>query len=195
VYDHLVGTPVEQSPGRLVLRVGGVGYELATPLTARFAEGREILVHTHVVVREDAHLLFGFPDADSRAAFRLLLSVNRVGPAIALSLLAHLSRRALLEAAAAGDARAFLAVKGVGRKIADQIVLDLKDRAAKLLLDERAGAAPVLDPGSRAQQDAIAALVSIGYAEKDARKAVEAAARAAPDQDLQALIRAAIKGR
>ncbi|TAJ18340.1 MAG: Holliday junction branch migration protein RuvA [Planctomycetota bacterium] len=195
MYDHLVGTPVEQSPGRLVLRVGGVGYELATPLTARFADAGEVLVHTHLVVRDDAHLLFGFPDAAGRAAFRLLLGVNRVGPAVALSLLAHLSRRQLLEAAAAGDARAFLAVKGVGKRIAEQIVLDLKDKAAKLLLDEQAGPARTVDARTRAQDDAVGALVSIGYAEKDARKAVELAARAEPGADVPALIRLALRAR
>lgn len=195
MYDHLFGSVVEQAPGRLVLRVGGVGYELATPLTARFADAGDALVHTHLVVREDAQLLFGFPDATSRDAFRLLLGVQRVGPAIALALLAHLSRRQLLEAAAAGDPRAFLAVKGVGKKIAEQIVLDLKDKAAKLLLDEQAGPARVVDARRRAADDAVGALMSIGYAEKDARKAVESAERAEPAADVPALIRLALKTR
>jgi Holliday junction DNA helicase RuvA len=195
VYDHLVGTVVEQAPGRLVLRVGGIGYELATPLTVRFADTGDALVHTHLVVREDAHLLFGFPDTASRDAFRLLLGVNRVGPAIALALLAHLSRRQLLEAAAAGDPRAFLSVKGVGKRIAEQIVLDLKDKAAKLLLDEQTGPTRAVDARKRAADDAVAALMSIGYAEKDARKAVEAAERAEPMADVPALIRLALKGR
>jgi Holliday junction DNA helicase RuvA len=204
VYDHLVGTPIHRSPGRLVLRCGGVGYELATPLSARFAgeqdEGAETLVvHTHLVVREDAQLLYGFPDQASRDTFRLLLGAQRVGPAIALALLAQLSRRVLLEALVAGDVQPLLVAKGVGRRIADQILLDLKDKAARLLAEDRAAeggaAASALDPRARAVEDAVTALLSIGYSEKDARKAVELAAKRSATSDVQALIRDALTGR
>jgi len=203
VYEFIEGRIGQRLPGRLVLEVGGIGYDLAVPLSARFAESGVARAWTHLVVREDAHLLYGFPDRAGRELFRLLLGVQRVGPAVALALLSQLERRELLSALANGDSKRLQASKGVGRKLAEQLVLDLREKAAALLLEERAQGAPQADErtrnATRDAQDAVTALLSIGYAEKDARRAVDAvleAARAARQElTLEALVRQALAQR
>lgn len=200
MYDFLRGRPVAHTPGRLVLEVAGVGFELSVPLTARFAlssgAASELTVWTHLVVREDAHLLFAFPDRATRDAFRLLLSVQRVGPAIALALVSQLTLPELASAVAQGDARALKRVKGVGERIAQQVVLDLKDKAARLLPGSDASLPSAPAPSSaeeRAIEDAASALVSIGYSEKDARKAAEAASKRVGTLEIDVLIREALR--
>lgn len=202
MYEFIEGRIGQRLPGRLVLEVGGVGYDLAVPLSARFADSGVARAWTHLVVREDAHLLYGFPDRAGRELFRLLLGVQRVGPAVALALVSQLERRELLSALANGDSKRLQASKGVGRKLAEQLVLDLREKAAALLLEERAQGTAPADERARAgrdAQDAVAALVSIGYAEKDARRAVEAvleSARAAGRPlELEALVRQALAQR
>ena len=181
---------------RVAIDVGGVGYDVAVPLGSEFLardgtapDDGPVLVWTHLVVREDAQLLFGFPDQPMREVFRLLLSVRGVGPALALGILSALSGDALLAAVAAGDAAALQRIKGVGKKTAEQIVLDLRDRAPG------AGASDVVVPAARSRMtaDAVAALVSIGYSEKQAKKSVERAAERVQDADLELLVRSALQ--
>lgn len=193
MYDFLEGRVELHAATRLVLEVGGVGYELSVPLGSRFA-GARVRVWTHLAVREDAHTLYGFRDAATRELFRALLTVNGVGPRTALGVLSGLSRAELVEAIARGDRAALTSVKGIGRKTADQILLDLSGKAAKLLAAEGVpGPAPALPAqADRASEDAVAALVSIGYADKDARKQVERAAAKVGSADLEALVRAAL---
>ena len=200
MYEFLEGRIATRSPTRLVLDVGGIGFDLAVPLGAGFTPraNERVRAWTHLVVRDDAHLLYGFPDCGMRDLFRMLLLVRGVGPTMALGLLSGLSPDELLQALENSDAKRFTLVKGVGRKTADQIVLDLRDKVgviAALLGQQPAAplpssAQPVLDG---LQGDAVQALLSIGYAEKDARKAVARAVAKAPESDLETLIRAAIQ--
>lgn len=197
MYDFLEGTLVEHRATHVVVAVNGVGYELAVPLGVQFpARDGRVHVWTHLVVREDAHLLFGFPERRVREVFRLLLSVSGVGPAVALTLLSNLSADELLKAIAAEDEAALRRAKGVGKKTAEQILLDLREKAPRLLAAGEKGtlvprpAAPV----SRVQEDAMAALVSIGFTEKEARTSVEKAAKSVPADDLELLVRTALKG-
>ncbi len=195
MYDFLEGRVELHAATRLVLEVGGVGYELSVPLGSGFA-GARVRVWTHLVVREDAHTLYGFPDAATRELFRALLTVNGVGPRTALGVLSGLPRGELLAAIAVGDRARLTAIKGIGAKTAAQILLDLSEKARKLLAAEAAGGAgpaPALPaPADGAAEDAVAALVSIGYADKDARKQVERAAAKVGAADLEALVRAAL---
>lgn len=194
MYDYLEGRLAERRPARLVLDVAGVGYDLAVPLGVDFAprEGR-LRAWTHLVVREDAHLLFGFPSRELRELFRLLLEVRGVGPGVALAVLSTLPGDELLRAIAAQETAPFLRVKGVGKKTAEQILLDLRDKAP-----QPAGAAgpgtvvPQPPAGSRALEDAVRALTSIGYSDKEARKSVEKAAARVKDGDLETLVRVAL---
>jgi len=198
VYDFLEGEVAQRSAARLVLDVGGVGYELAIPLGSSFPAAGRARAWTHLVVREDAHMLFGFSEREARELFRLLISVSGVGPVMGLTILSGLAREALLAAIAEGDVETLTRIKGVGPKTAGQIVLDLKDKAAKL---RRAGAAlgepGVLKPQARPDglvEDAVAALTSLVYSEKEARKSVERASAKGGKQDLETLLRAALAG-
>lgn len=193
MYEYLDGKIAARAGTRLVVEVHGVGYELSTPLGARYeAQAR---VWTHLVVREDAHLLFGFPDREARELFRLLLTVRGVGPTSALAVMSGLGRDELLDAVVREDHATLMKVKGIGRKTAEQIVLDLREKAAKAR--GPAGAAPAgrLPAATQADDDAVAALLSIGYGEKEARKSVEKArARLGAAAGMEDLLRSALAG-
>ena len=201
MYDHLVGSVAHRAPGRLVLDVGGVGYDLVVPLSASFPDDGRVRAWTHLVVREDSHALYGFPDRGTRELFRLLLRVRGVGPVMALGVLSALAGDALVAAIVNGDVRALTRIRGVGKKTAEQILLDLREKAAEL--QSAAGsdgelADAELVPRARVSReqnvaDAVAALVSVGYAEKEARKHVEAAARKVDPSRLEELVRVALQ--
>lgn len=191
MYDYLEGRVELHAATRLVLDVGGVGYELSVPLGSEFGAER-CRVFTHLAVREDAHTLYGFADAPTRELFRALITVKGVGPRTALGVLSGLPRDELVAAIAGGDRSRLQALKGVGRKTADQILLDLGEKAGSLAAGS-GGPAPALPAAAGgASEDAVAALVSIGYADKDARKQVERAAAKVGTADLEALVRAAL---
>jgi Holliday junction DNA helicase RuvA len=194
MFEYIEGQIVGRTPARLVVDVGGVGYDLAVPLTAQFAEKGRARVFTHLVVREDSHTLYGFPDRETRELFRTLLLVRGVGPVMALAILSGLPRAELVEAIATNDLKALVRVRGVGKKTAEQILLDLRDKAPALRAEMAGGKPLVAKPADRNVEDAVAALTSIGYSEKEARKSVERAAAAVDTQDLEALVRAALGG-
>jgi Holliday junction DNA helicase RuvA len=195
VYDYIEGRLSERRPAHLVIETGGVGYDLAVPLGTDFPEreGR-VRAWTHLVVREDAHLLFGFPERAVREVFRLLLEVRGVGPAVALAVLSTLPGEELLRAVASQDAEPFLRVKGVGKKTAEQILLDLREKAPRMLAGSvRDTLVPRASNGRRSLEDAVRALVSIGYSDKEARKSVERAAAKVQGDDLELLVRTALQ--
>jgi Holliday junction DNA helicase RuvA len=176
----LEGTLVERHPTRVVIACGGVGYELAIPLSTfdRLPEqGQTCRILTRLIVREDAHLLFGFASRPERALFDLLLVVSRVGPKLALAVLSGLSVTQIRQAIAFQDAAMLASVPGLGRKTAERIVVELKDRIEKGI----AGAEPMI-PGKGAQRvgpmdEAMAALVALGYSRAEAQEAVAQAVR------------------
>lgn len=202
MYDFIRGTVAERTATAVIVDAAGVGFELLAPLGAAFpAPGEEALVWAHLVVREDAQTLYGFGQRDQRELFRVLLKVRGVGPAMALGILSGLAPEELAAAVTAEDLGAFTKVKGVGKKTAQQILLDLRDKG--VLLMELAGgrtaaaaaaAAEEAPAASSHEADAVLALVSIGYSEKEATKLVEAAAEAVGTDDLEALVRAAMRG-
>jgi Holliday junction DNA helicase RuvA len=131
VIAFLDGTVAEKAGGRVVLDVGGIGYEVQVPAStlARLpAVGTRTRVHTRMVVRDDAMTLFGFSSTDERALFDLLVTVTGIGPKVALSFLSVLTPDALRRAVSAGDIAALTLVPGVGKKVAQRVVLDLKDK-------------------------------------------------------------------
>jgi len=200
VYDFLEGTVAGRTPASVTLDVGGVGYLLLVPLGSRVPElGQSGRVWAHLVVREDSQTLYGFGDAPTRDLFRTLLKVKGVGPAMALAVLSGLDRREFCEAIAREDAARLTAIKGVGKKTADQILLDLRDRVGALsagLEVEPGVLSPAAPPasGSANLEDAVSALVSLGFAEKDARKRVEKATQTIDPDDLGQLVQAAFRG-
>ena len=199
MYEYLDGRIDIAQPTWIALDVGGVGFELSVPLGTRFtvspARPEGVRVWTHLVVREDSQRLFGFASREEREVFRLLLSVRGVGPGVALAILSTLPGTEFLTAVARGDRNALTGVKGVGKKTAEQILLDLADKASQSVLPQGEHGEVVPQPppptGGRTE-DAIQALVSIGYSDKEARKAVERAAERIDTDDLELLVRTAL---
>jgi len=189
VYDYIEGELAARAASRVVLDVGGVGYDICIPLNASLPAKGRVRLWTHHVVREDSHQLIGFPEAATRDVFRALLTVSGVGPKVALAVLSGLERDELVNAILAGDVERLTAVRGVGRKTAEQILLDLRQKAIHLRSDGDSKPAALR---SRAVEDAVAALIGIGFTEKEARKQVERAAKTVDPSDLDQLVRAAL---
>jgi Holliday junction DNA helicase RuvA len=157
-----------------VMTSGGVGYELAIPLGVYETlprAGEDVMLHTHLVVREDGWLLFGFASAVERRVFQKLLTANGVGPSLALGLLSHLSADRLVRALREKDVTTLQSVPRVGRKKAERLVLDLADKLDDLPTD----GVPGVRPEGAGAEDAIRALVSLGYTTADAERAVRGA--------------------
>lgn len=202
MYEYVRGRIAERSGTSVVVDAGGVGFELLAAPGARFAaKGEEALVWAHLIVREDAQVLYGFPRRQERDLFRVLLRVRGVGPAMALGVLSGMSAGELVAAVRDEDLKVLTQVKGIGKKTAEQILLDLRDKT--LLLIELAGgegsspSAPARNASqaiSPNRADAVLALASVGYTEKEAQARVDAAAEAAGDGDLEELVRAAMRG-
>jgi Holliday junction DNA helicase RuvA len=182
-----------------VVEAGGIGYELNVPVTTAEklpAPGTEVLLYTHAVYREDSQALYGFVATDERDFFRLLINqVAGVGPKVALALMSRFSLDLLESTIATGDADSLSKCPGIGRKTADRIILDLKDK-----LGSSRGSSKVRfiapgggSDGSSAIGDAIAALLALGYKPADAEKAVRKAHTALGDSAAtEALIKRAL---
>ena len=192
----LEGTLVEKQPGRAVLNVGGVGYEVYIPLSSfdRLPpEGASCRVLTYHHVREDAQELFGFATESERRLFLLLYSVSGVGPKTALGVLGGLSVREVKAAIAEGDAKRLSSVKGLGRKTAEKIIVELKDKLTEAeVLESSAAAAPATAEEMRTR-DAMLALISLGYKQAEAQKMIkDVLPRVAADQSVEDLVRRAL---
>jgi Holliday junction DNA helicase RuvA len=195
LYDHLRGTLAAKQPTRAVVAAGGVGYELTVPLStfeALPAVDEEVLVYTHLHVREDSLRLFGFAAPDERRFFRRLLDVSGIGPAVALSILSSAGYAEFRDAILAEDVKRLTAMKGVGKKLAQRMVLELHDGLAKEGEPGAPGAAAVV--GDPLSEDALQALVTLGFTRGQAQTAVEKilAADDAPT-DLGEVVRLALK--
>ena len=163
------GVLTEKNPPQVVVVTHGVGYEIDVPMSTFYhlpRTGENVELLTHLVVREDAHLLFGFLTAGERAAFRQLLKVSGVGPKVALAVLSGLSVDDLAAAIATQDAARLTKVPGVGKKTAERLVLELRDKLAPA-----GGVARV--ESSRARGDVVNALLALGYNDREAQAAVK----------------------
>lgn len=172
---HLRGHLLQKTPPFLLLDVGGVGYEVEAPLPTFYdlpeaGAGGEVALFVHQVVRDDAHLLFGFLELRQRDLFRGLLRVSGIGPRVGLAILSTLSAAELTACIARGDVDMLTRVPGIGKKTAQRMILDLRDR-----VDLEADAAVVEgDAGGSPVQDALSALLALGYKAGDARRALDA---------------------
>lgn len=186
----LRGNVLSIEPTAAVIEAGGVGYAVqATPATlAGLRVGQEAFVHTSLVVREDSMTLFGFADADEREVFDALQTVSGVGPKLALTILATLTPDQLRQAVANADIAALTRVSGVGKKGAQRLVLEI---GAKLG-PRRGGDFEV--PSSNARSgDVVAALVGLGFSERDAESAFSQVEKATPEAEVPELLRASLK--
>ena len=189
------GTLIEKEPTRVVLEAGGVGYELLIPLSAygklpRTGEEAKLLVHH--CVREDDEILFGFATADEKAMFEKLISVSGVGPKIALAILSGSSVGELAMSIAGGDAKRLSAIKGVGKKTAEKICVELKDKVSDFAFSGRG----VEGAPSPIAKDAVAALRALGFNEETSSKMVsEVLARDAEIDSVEQIIKMSLSGR
>jgi holliday junction DNA helicase RuvA len=165
VIGWLRGRLAAKQPPALVVDVNGVGYECEAPMSTFYAlpaTGTEVMLRTHLVVREDAHILYAFGTEDERRLFRSLLKVSGVGPKIALGILSGISIEDFMLAVEAQDPDPLVRVPGVGRKTAERVLIDMRDRVKDLAT---AAAAPAAAPGrpGAVQAEAFSALVALGY--------------------------------
>ena len=189
---RLRGILARKEPPALLVDVGGVGYELEAPMTTFYdlpAVGETVTLYTHLVVREDAHLLYGFAREAQRRLFRDLLKVNGVGPRVALAVLSGLADEEFVRAVNQEDVARLTQVPGIGRKTAERLIMEMRDKLPEVA---PAGAAA---PGPAAADpvgEAVSALIALGYKPNEASRAV----RAVPAGDLSAeeIIRQALKG-
>ena len=195
----LRGKLVEALPTQIVVEVGGVGYEVLIPLSSFDklpARGGDLTILTHLSIREDAHILYGFMTASERDMFRLLIhAVSGIGPKTALSILSGINIAALRTAVAMGDVKSLSQVSGVGKKTAERIVVELKDKMGKSLsIEPGSGARAPLSAEDAKFNDAIAALLALGYKQPDAFEAVRGAqALLGTEAGVEQLVRAALK--
>lgn len=178
---RLRGNLAEKQPPHLLLDVNGIGYELEVPMTTLYrlpSVGEPVTLHTHLVVREDAHLLYGFFEKRERELFRELIRLNGVGPKLALALMSGLEVDELVRCVQAQDTAALVKVPGVGKKTAERLLVELKDRfkawesipsIAPLVVEPQSALAV-----SSAENDAVSALISLGYKPQEASRAVAA---------------------
>ena len=168
---RLHGKLIEKTPPQVLVDVGGVGYEVDVPMSTFCnlpAEGSEITLLTHFIVREDAQLLYSFATAAERQTFRALIRISGVGPRIALAVLSGMSTQDLADAVEQGNAMLLTRVPGIGKKTADRLVLELKGKLAGNAFAPAGGAA------SAAQADILSALMALGYSEREAQASVRA---------------------
>jgi Holliday junction DNA helicase RuvA len=193
---RLRGILAEKHPPQLLVEVGGVGYEIEAPMSTFYqlpAVGEPVTLYTHLVVREDAHLLFGFASRTERALFRSLIKVNGVGAKLALTILSGISANDFARSVQEGDTAALTRLPGIGKKTAERLVVEMRDR-----LDDwqtvpvlPAGpATPAVPTGNERLRDAISALVSLGYKPQEASKLVNGLDDSLSSEEL---IRAALK--
>ena len=181
---RLRGTLAEKQPPHLILDVNGLGYELEVPMTTLYrlpSVGEPLTLHTHLVVREDAQLLYGFASKRERDFFRELIRLNGVGPKLALALMSSLEVDELVRCVQSQDTSALTKVPGVGKKTAERLLVELKDRfkawetvPAMFALVPNQPGGPDTAPVATAENDAVSALISLGYKPQEASKAISA---------------------
>jgi holliday junction DNA helicase RuvA len=183
---RIAGTLVEKNPPQVVVMSHGVGYEIDVPMSTFYhlpRTGESVDLLTHLVVREDAHLLYGFLTASERTAFRQLLKISGVGPKVALSVLSGLSVDDLSVAVASQDSARLTKVPGIGKKTAERLVLELRDKLPVAITRSHAAA-------SQAGGDVLNALLGLGYNEREAAAVVK---QLPADLQLADAIRQALK--
>lgn len=174
---RLRGILLEKKPPQLLLDVGGVGYEVSAPMTTFYElpeTGNEITLHTHLAVREDAHVMYGFLHEQDRLLFRALIKVSGVGPKLALAILSGMSADQFAGCVQSADSTSLTKLPGVGKKTAERLVVEMKDRLKDWqgVTLAPGAVAHAATPANDAVKDAVSALVSLGYKPQEASRMV-----------------------
>lgn len=200
--SRLSGILIDKDSAQIVLDVQGVGYAVDVPLTTYYQlpnTNEPLTLWTHMAVREDAHQLFGFHEREQRSVFLLLIKVSGVGPKLALTILSGMEVSALRNCLQREDIATLTRIPGIGKKTAERLVIELRDKLDTFsvsLPDERKAAHVSLVPEASASEEAMSALVALGYKPVEAQRAVNAAKKdgAIDSDDTATLVRAALKG-
>lgn len=191
----LRGRVLEKHPNRIIVDVHGVGYEVHVPLSTYYDvgdEGAEITLRVHTHVREDALQLYGFLTDLERQLFERLIAISGIGPRLAIAVLSGMDTRELVAAVQRADVARLTGVPGIGRKTAERIVLELKDRLAQLVF-EPAGGRPFASPADRLRDDLVSALQNLGYHRPQAERAVESVLTGTPEATFEAALKQALR--
>jgi holliday junction DNA helicase RuvA len=190
----LRGRVLDKQPNKITVDVQGVGYEVHVPLSTYYdvgEPGSEIALRVHTHVREESLQLFGFLTTLEQQLFERLIGISGIGPKLAIAVLSGIDSAELVGAVQRGDVARLTGVPGIGRKTAERIVLELKDRLAQLVVP--AGAIAAAAPGDRLRSDLLSALQNLGYHRPLAEKAVETALKGAADATFEAALRSALR--
>lgn len=191
MYEYLIGALVEATPAYAVVDCNGVGYmvEISVNTYTQIKDLTEVKLLTHYIVREDAHLLFGFATADEREMFRQLIKISGVGVATARVMLSTLTVNELKEAVISNNVRAIQSVKGIGAKSAQKIILELQDKIGKV----SENALSALFESNKNVEEALTALVMLGFAKPAADKVLQQVNKKQPGLSVEELIKQALK--
>ena len=188
---YLKGVVQELTPTYAVVEVGGVGYYVSVSLNTsqKLQQGRECLLYTHQIIREDAHLLFGFYEKAEKEMFNLLISVNGVGAVSAMILLSSLDLAEISRAILSGNSGVLQKVKGIGAKTAERIIIDLRDKVQKFEFTE--GETPLMD--NKVKEEALSALEVLGIPRKTSEKIMDKVLKQAPETSTEELVKQVLK--
>ncbi len=194
---HLDGILIQKTTQSVIIDNGGIGYEVLVPLSTFYAlpdKDERVSLHIYTHVREDALILFGFKTPLEKDIFLMLISVSGIGPKLAINILSGIGPDDLLEAMAHGDALRLQSIPGVGKKMAERIALELREKALGVRGDVEAPPAKIVtDEEKKIFDDALSALLNLGYRPKSAKRAVEKALNRVKDVGLENLIKEALR--
>lgn len=193
---YLTGQLFRKTPQSIIVEAGGIGYEVFVPLSTFYAlpeQNETVSLHIYTHVREDSLALFGFSSPLEKDLFMLLISVSGIGPKLAVNILSGIGPQELLQAIALGDTNRLKAIPGVGKKTAERIVLELKDKAGRLGAQQPPVAYPEAPIDDTISADALSALVNLGYSANLAKKAVDKARQSVNNNSLETLIKEALR--
>jgi Holliday junction DNA helicase RuvA len=199
VIAHLRGQLLEKHPNRIIIDVGGVGYDVFVPLSTFYglgepgAPGDDVALRIHTHVREDALVLYGFATRLEQDLFERLISVSGIGPKVGLAVLSGIEPVELIRAIERSDFARLKAIPGVGKKTAERIVLELKDRLPRAVPSAAAPGEDTVSAPSQMRDDLVSALVNLGYHRPLAEKAVDAAIKAVPDGVFERVLKQALR--
>lgn len=193
---RLTGRLINKQPNSIILDVNGVGYELMVPLSTFYELGEagsvvSLNVHTHV--REDALQLFGFATELEKRLFQLLIGVSGIGPKLAITILSGLGTEDLIQAIRLGDLARLSGIPGIGRKTAERMVVELKDKVSTLSGEQPGPPAGVAQSGAGMRDDCISALVNLGYVKSAAEKAVGSVVKDNPEADFTTVLKLSLR--
>jgi len=193
----LQGTLIQKSLTGIIIDVNGIGYRVFVPLSTFYELpdiGLPVFLKIYTHVKEDAIQLFGFHTTEEKDAFQLMISVTGIGPRLATNILSGIAARELAKAVCTEDVKRLIGIPGVGKKMADRIIFELKEKLAKLFSEKDAAFTAGKDSGERIKEDAVSALVNLGYKGGMAKDVIDKVVEASPaDLTLELILKKALK--